>query len=61
MFERKSRLSARKQSELIELFMVGSTARATAEVAGVHRNNAAGFFMRLCKLISSKLPSSAGK
>jgi len=54
-------LSARKQSELIELFMVGSTARATAEVAGVHRNNAAGFFMRLCKLISSKLPSSAGK
>lgn len=57
MFERKSRLSVRKQSELIKLFVVGSTARAAAEVVGVHRNTAAGFFMRLRKLISSKLPS----
>ena len=57
MFERKSRLSVRQQSELIKLFVVGSTARAAAEVAGVHRNTAAGFFMRLRKLISSKLPS----
>ena len=37
--------------------MVDSTARAAAEVAGVHRNTAAGFFIRLRKLISSKLPS----
>ncbi|MCH6259440.1 IS1595 family transposase [Puniceicoccaceae bacterium K14] len=57
MFKRKSRLSVRKQSELIKLFVVGSTARAAAEVVGVHRNTAASFFMRLRKLISSKLPS----
>ena len=57
MYIRKSRLSVRKQSELIKLFVVGSTARAAAEVAGVHRNTAASFFMRLRKLISSKLPS----
>jgi len=46
MFERKSRLSVRKQSELIKLFVVSSIARA-----------AAGFFMRLRKLTASKLPS----
>ena len=57
MYERKSRLSVGKQSELIKLFVVGSTARAAAEVVGVHRNTAASFFMRLRKLISSKLPS----
>jgi len=57
MYERRSRLSSHKQSELIKLFVVGSTARAAAEVVGVNRNTAASFFMRLGKLISSKLPS----
>jgi hypothetical protein len=40
-----------------KMFVVGATARAAAEVLGVHRNTAAGFFMPLRKLIASKLPS----
>ena len=57
MYERKSRLSARKQGELIKLFVAGSTARAAAEIIGVNRNTAASYFMRLRKLIASKTPS----
>jgi transposase len=57
MYERRSRLPARKQSELIKLFVVGASARAAAEMVGVNRNTAASFFMRLRKLIASKTPS----
>ena len=57
MYQRKSRLSARKQSELIKLFVVGSTARAAAEITEVNKHTAATFFMRLRQLIASKLPS----
>ncbi len=39
------------------MFVVGATARAAAELLGVHRNTAASFFMGLRKLIASKLPS----
>ena len=47
MYRRKSRLKARQHSELIKLFVAGSTARATAEIVGVHRNTSPSFFMRL--------------
>lgn len=57
MYIRSSRLSPRKQGELIKLFVAGSTARAAAEIVGVHRNTAATFFLRLRELIASKLPS----
>ena len=57
MYERKSRLSARKQSRLIEHFAAGTTARAASEIVGVQANTAIGFYMRLRKLIASKLPS----
>ena len=57
MYQRKSRLSAHKQSELIKLFIAGSTARAAAEIVGVNRNTSASYFMRLRQLIASKLPS----
>ena len=57
MYQRKSRLSVRKQGDLIKLFVAGATARATAEIVGVHRNTAVTFFMRLRQLIASKLPS----
>ena len=57
MYTRKSRLSPRQQSKLIEHFVAGSTARATAEVVGVQANTAIRFFMRLRQLIASKLPS----
>jgi transposase len=57
MYERKSRLTPRQQSRLIEHFVAGSTARAAAEVVGVQANTATRFFMRLRKLIASKQPS----
>lgn len=57
MYQRKSRLSAHKQSELIKLFVAGSTARAAAQIVGVNRNTSASFFMRLRHLIASKSPS----
>ena len=57
MYERKSRLSVKQQGKLIDLFVVGATARAAAEVVGVQANTAARFFMRLRMLIASKQPS----
>lgn len=57
MYQRKSRLSVRQQSKLIEHFVAGSTARATAAIVGVQPNTAIRFFMRLRRLIATRLPS----
>ncbi len=57
MYERRSRLTARQQSKLIEHFVSGATARATSEVVGVNVKTATAFFMRLRQLIASNLPS----
>lgn len=57
MYERKSRLSSYKQQRLLEHFVAGATARAAAEIVGVHRNTAADYFLRIRKLRASKLPS----
>ena len=57
MYERKSRLTSRQQVKLIEFFVIGATARSSAEIVGVQPNTAAKFFMRLRKLIASRLPS----
>ncbi len=57
MYERKSRLKPRQQGRLIEYFVAGTTARAASEVIGVQPNTSIRFFMRLRKLIASKLPS----
>jgi transposase len=57
MYQRKSRLSAYKQGDLIKLFVAGATARAAAEIVGVNKHTAATFFLRLRELIASKLPS----
>ncbi|MBC2595842.1 IS1595 family transposase [Ruficoccus amylovorans] len=57
MYERKSRLSSYKQQRLIEHFVAGTTARAAAEIVGVHRNTSISFYMRLRQLIAGKLPS----
>jgi transposase len=59
MYWRKSRLSPRQQSKLIELFVAGSTARAAAQIVDVQANTAIAFFMRLRQLIASKQPSYA--
>ena len=57
MYQRRSRLSPRKQGDLIKLFVAGATARASAEIVGVNKHTSATFFMRLRQLIASKLPS----
>lgn len=57
MYERRSRLSARQQSRLLEHFVAGTTARAAAALVGVQSNTAARFFLRLRQLIASKVPS----
>ena len=57
MYERKSRLNSRQQVKLIEFFVIGATARFSAEIVGVQPITAAKFFMRLRKLIAGRLPS----
>ena len=57
MYKRKSRLKPRQQGKLIEYFVAGTTARAASEIIGVQPNTSIRFFMRLRKLIASKLPS----
>jgi transposase len=57
MYERKSRLSARQRNRLIEHFVAGATARATAEITGINRNTVRVFFLRLRRLIASQQPS----
>jgi transposase len=59
VYSRKSRLSASKQARLIEHFVAGTTARAAAELVGVHRNTAASFYTRLRKVISQELEETS--
>ncbi len=57
MCQRRSRLSPRQQSELIKLFVAGATARAASELVMIQANSGSNFYLRLRKLIASKLPS----
>ena len=50
-------MSTRQQYRLIEHFVAGTTARAASQIIGVQATTAARFYMRLRKLIASKLPS----
>ncbi len=56
-YTRRSRLTARQQSRLIERFVAGGAARAWSGIVGVRANTAPRFFMRLRRLIASKLAS----
>ncbi len=57
MNQGRSRLSSSKQSRLIEHFVAGTTARAAAEIVEIQVNTSIQFYMRLRKLIASKIPS----
>lgn len=59
MYTRKSRLSAQKRARLIEHFVAGTTARAAAQIIGVHRNTAAAFFTRLRKVIADEMEKTS--
>ena len=54
MYIRRTRLNPHKQGALLKLFVAGAIARAAAELIGVPRNTAAGFYLRLRKLIAGK-------
>ena len=57
MYVRKSRLSGRQQSRLIEHFVAGTTARAASEIVGIQANTAIRFYHHLRELIACKQPS----
>ena len=57
MYARKSRLRRSIQRKLIEHFVAGATARATAQLLGIQTNTSIKFFMHLRHLIASHLPS----
>ena len=59
MYERRSRLNLHQPAERIKFFVASATARAAREIAGVNRNSAASYFMRLRRLIAMHLPSIA--
>ena len=54
MYERRSRLSKAKRDQLVEHFVAGTTARAAAELVGVHRNTAASFYTRIRTVIAEE-------
>lgn len=57
VYQRKSRLSVKQQTRLVEYFVAGATARAAGELVGVQPNTSIHFFMHLRQVIASKLPS----
>lgn len=57
IFPRKSRMPPRVQKQLLEQFVIGTTARAAAKVVGVQERTAVVFFQRLRQLIASKQES----
>jgi transposase len=57
IYQRKSRMSVRKQQKLLEHFVAGTTARAAALLVGVQGNTATRFYQRLRQLIASKQES----
>lgn len=54
MYIKHCKLSRNKQLELMKYFVVGSTARTAAELAGIHRNTAIRFFHKLREKIALK-------
>jgi len=57
MYLKHCKISRIKQLKLMEFFVVGATARASAELAGVHRNSAIRFFHKLREKIALKQES----
>ena len=51
----RSRISKYKQSELIEHFVAGSTARAASEIVGINKSTAAYYFYRLRVIIAKEM------
>ena len=58
---RKSRLSQRIESKLIEHFIAGTTGRCAAELIGVNRKTACYYFQRLREVIAYKLEQESNE
>jgi transposase len=52
---RRSRLPTSIQEELIRQFVAGTTARAAAELTGIHRHTATLFFHKLREIIAAEI------
>lgn len=59
MYERRIRLGKTKRDRLLEHFVAGTTARAAAELVGVHRNTSTSFYTRLRKVIAEEMEKAA--
>lgn len=59
MYQRRSRLSRGKRDRLLEHFVAGTTARAAAELVGVHRNTAASYYTRLRRVIAEEMEKAS--
>jgi transposase len=59
MYQRRSRLSQAKRDRLLEHFVAGTTARAAAELVGVHRNTAASYYTRLRRVIAEEMEKAS--
>ena len=59
MYHRKSRLSPGKRDRLLEHFVAGPTARAAADLVGVHRNTAMLFYHRVRMVIADELTKAS--
>ena len=57
IFPRKSRLPVRVREKMLEHFVAGTTARATAQLVGVQARTTVIFFQRLRQLVASKQES----
>jgi transposase len=55
MRRRRSRLSAQQTHVLLEQFVAGTPARPAAALAGVHRNTAILFYLKLRELIARRM------
>jgi len=54
---KRSKLSARTSNRLLEHFIAGTPARTAAELIGVNRNTAIGYYHRLRQIIAEFMPS----
>ncbi len=59
VYTRKSRLSKAKRLRLLEHFVVGTTARAAAELIGVNRNTVNRFYLALRQVIAEEMEKAA--
>ena len=55
MHIRHCKLREKQQDRLAEFFVAGVTARAAADLLGIHRNSAALFYHRLRQIIAAAL------